>query len=342
MTGRVFPPAYRPPVTSRARTPAREYPLRTLAVVLFVAAIGFYAVLWVSGKEVGSALVAVPLLMFLSMPIFMNAARRELRFDLAGLLALGLLLRFLASYYRYTNAADSILYHRNGAVIAQHLRQFDFGVDPGAAVPGTGGLRYIAGVVEVFTGSNQYATFLVFAWLGFLACYLFYRAFATALPGADHRRYALLIFLWPSLLFWPSSIGKDCWMILAVSIAALGAARVFTRERGGYTLMLIGFGAGSLVRPHVMLIVLVGFVVALAIGRRVAKEGVTPSSVAKIAGLLREERRVDTAVDHGGTRLPGHATNLISAERVAGVDADTDDVPRVDRVGIRPLERFVD
>ena len=282
-------------------------------MVLFVAAIGFYAVLWVSGKEVGSTLVAVPLLMLLSMPIFMNArtARTAVR-PRRPSYALGLLLRFLASYYRYTNAADSILYHRNGAIIAQHLRQFDFGVDPGAAVPGTGGLRYIAGVVEVFTGSNQYATFLVFAWLGFLACYLFYRAFVTALPGADHRRYALLIFLWPSLLFWPSSIGKDCWMILAVSIAALGAARVFTRQHGGYTLMLIGFGAGSLVRPHVMLIVLVGFVVALAIGRRVAKEGVTPSSVAKIAGLV--------LLVVVGTFLVGRTQSLVGGSGVADFD----------------------
>ena len=286
MAGRVFPPAYRPPAAARPRTPAREFPWRTLAVVLFVVVMGFYAVVWVSGRAVGAALIAVPLLLLLSMPLFVSAARTESRFDLAGLMAVGLLLRFLASYYRFTNGADSVLYHQNGVIIAEHLRHFDFGVDPGAAVPGTGGLRYIAGVVEVLTGSDKYATFLVFAWLGFVACYLFYRAFVTALPNADRRRYALLIFLWPTLLFWPSSIGKDCWMILAVGIAVLGAARVFVRLRGGYTLMLIGFGAGSLVRPHVMLIVLVGFIVALAIGRRVSKAGVTPSSVAKVAGLI--------------------------------------------------------
>lgn len=286
MAGRVFPPAYRPPAAARPRTPVRQYPWRTLAVVLFVTAIGFFAVVWVSGRAVGAALITVPLLLLLSMPLLMNAARTEARFDLAGLMAVGLLLRFLTSYYRFVNGVDSIDYHKNGVIIAQHLRRFDFGVDPGAAVPGTGGLRYIAGVVEVFTGSNQYATFLVFAWLGFIAGYLFYRAFVTALPNADHRRYALLIFLWPTLLFWPSSIGKDCWTIFALGIAVLGAARVFVRLRGGYTLMLIGFAAGSLVRPHVMLIVAVAFVVALAVGRRVSRPGVTPSSVATIAGLV--------------------------------------------------------
>lgn len=312
MAGRAFPPAYRPAVTSRHRAPTREYPLRTVAVVLFVVTFGFFAVLWVSGKAVGTALIAVPFLMLLTMPLLANAARNETRFDLAGLLAVGLLLRFLASYYRFLNGADSVLYHLNGVVIAQHLRQFDFGVDPGAAVPGTGGLRYITGVVEVFTGSSKYGTFIVFAWLGFLACYLFYRAFVTALPGADHRRYALLIFLWPSLLLWPSSIGKDCWMILAVSIAVLGAARVFVRLRGGYTLMLIGFAAGSLVRPHVMLIVLVGFVVALAIGRRVTRPGVTPSSVAKVAGLV--------LLIVVGTFLVGRTQSLVGGSGVGDFD----------------------
>jgi hypothetical protein len=290
----------------------REFRWRTVAVVLFVGAIGFYSLLWISGEQVASALIAVPLLLLLTMPLFMNAARNEARFDLGGLLAVGLILRFLASYYRFTNGADSILYHRNGVIIAQHLRQFDFGVDPGAAVPGTGGLRYIAGVVEVFTGSNQYATFLVFAWLGFIACYLFYRAFVTALPNADHHRYALLIFLWPSLLFWPSSIGKDCWMILTVGLAVLGASRVFMRLRGGYTLMLLGFAGGSLVRPHVMLIVLVGFIVALAIGRRVAKPGVTPSSVAKVAGLV--------LLIVVGTFLVGRTQSVVGGSGVADFD----------------------
>ena len=310
MAGRVFPPAYRPPVASRPRAPAREYPWRTAAVVLFVLTLGFYAVMWVSGKAVAPALIAIPLLMLLTMPLFANAARSEVRFDLAGLLAVGLLLRFLASYYRFENGADSVSYHQNGVIIAQHLRQFDFGVDPGATVPGTGGLRYITGVVEVLTGSSKDATFIVFAWLGFLACYLFYRAFVTALPGADRRRYALLIFLWPSLLFWPSSIGKDCWTILAVSIAVLGAARVFVRLRGGYTLMLIGFGAGSVVRPHVMLIVVVAFVVALAIGRRVTRAGVTPSSVAKVAGLV--------LLIVVGTFLVGRTQSLVGGSAIGG------------------------
>ena len=90
----------------------------------------------------------------------------------------------------------------------------------------------------------------------------------TALPDADHRRYALLIFLWPTMLFWPSSIGKDCWMVFTLGIGALGAARVLMRRPGGYTLLVVGTLLGSLVRPHVALLELVAFGLAFLIGRQ--------------------------------------------------------------------------
>ena len=101
-------------------------------------------------------------------------------------------------------------------------------------------------------------------------------------------------------------------MILSVGLAVLGASRVFMRLRGGYTLMLLGFAGGSLVRPHVMLIVLVGFIVALAIGRRVTKPGVTPSSVAKVAGLV--------LLIVVGTFLVGRTQSVVGGSGVADFD----------------------
>src|SRR5258705_5785030 len=127
-------------------------------------------------------------------------------------------------------------------------------------------MKILTGVREVFTSSTAFATFLLFTWLGFIGCSLFYRAFVPAMPDADHRRYALLIFLWPTLLFWPSSIGKDCWMIFTLGIGALGAARVLVRRPGGYSLLTVGLLAGSIVRPHVALIELVAFALAFLVG----------------------------------------------------------------------------
>jgi hypothetical protein len=142
-------------------------------------------------------------------------------------------------------------------------------------------------VVEVFTNGNMFATFLVFSWLSFFGCYLFYKAFRLALPDCDLRRYVILVMLWPTLLYWPSSIGKDCWLIVSLGIASLGAAKVFVRRPGGYTLLLVGTVLGSFVRPHVSMLLAVAFAVGLLIGRRADRPGAaTPAVVAKMAGLV--------------------------------------------------------
>ena len=251
------------------REPKVERPFTTLAVVVGFLIAGLFLWAWlIDGKAVGVSLVEIPLLLLLTTPLFLRAARDEPRFDLAGILALGLVLRFAASYYRFLHAADAFVYHENGIKLAADYRHFNFGVDPGSPVPGTGGMRIVAGVVEVFTNGNMFGTFLVFTWLGFIGCYLFYRAFVTALPDCDAKRYALLVMLWPTMLYWPSSIGKDSWMLLTIALASLGTARLLTRARGGYVCIFLGLVGSALVRPHVTLLVFVAIGVAFIIGRR--------------------------------------------------------------------------
>jgi hypothetical protein len=73
-----------------------------------------------------------------------------------------------------------------------------------------------------------------------------------AVPEGDRRRYAALIFFLPSLLFWPSSIGKEAWMMLALGIAAFGAARILTgRTWNGLIWAGVGLWLSGIVRPHV-------------------------------------------------------------------------------------------
>lgn len=283
--------AYRAPLPPRFERPPTRFSWQPIACLLFVIVMAVTFVLWIhrvtSVGGVGVGLFMIPALTLLSTPLFLRASREQ-RFDLAGLMAVGLMLRFLACFVRFDNAQDGGIYTLKGGELAQSFRNLHFDVDTGASLPGTGGMRYVAGLVATITNTSAFAEFLVFTWLGFVGCYLLYRGFVTAMPEADHRRYALLIFLWPTLVFWPSSVGKDCWLLFTLGIGALGAARVFVRRPGGYTLLIIGLLLGSLVRPHVALIELVAFAFALLIGRRVhARPGaITPASVAKIAGLI--------------------------------------------------------
>jgi hypothetical protein len=268
--------------------PRRPAPWSGIAVVVFVTVIAFYGWLWlIEGAQVGAALLLVPLLIVLSLPVLVRAGRHEPGFELAGLLTTGLLLRFLGAYPRFENAADSILHQNAGVKLASSFREFDFSMHVDR-VPGTGGFRIVTGVVNVFTNDNAFATFLVLSWLAFWGCFLCYRALVIAFPASGRRRYALLVMLWPSLLFWPSSIGKEAWVLFAIGISAYGAARAFTRRPGGYLVLILGLAAVLLVRPHVALLLFVAFAAAFLVGRRdSAQPGkLTPGSVAKIAGLL--------------------------------------------------------
>jgi hypothetical protein len=265
------------------------FPWSFLALLGFLVCIAIYAWLWiVGGRPVGWALLFIPVLVALTSPLFVRAARTERRFDLGGLIAVGLLLRFAASYYRFDHAVDANVYHQFGVRFAESFRELHFGVDTGAAVPGTGTMRYISGLVHVLSNSDGFGAFLILSWFAFLGCYLLYRAFVTAVPDGDHYRYAWLVFLWPSLVFWPSSIGKESVMLFALGLAALGAARLFTRQPAGYTLVLLGIVLTYLMRPHVAMIMLVALVIALVLGRGHARptRTSTPASIAKAAAIV--------------------------------------------------------
>jgi hypothetical protein len=274
--------------SSEASTP-EVFPWYFVATLAFLAVLAMYAWLWImEGRSVGWALLAIPVLIVATALLLGRAVRRELQFDLGGLLVTALLLRFAASYYRYDNAIDARGYHNWGVQLAESFRNFTFSVDTGGGVPGTGTVRYISGLVNVLSNSDEFAAFLIFTWIAFFGCYLLYRAFVTAVPDGDRYRYAKFLFFWPSLVLWPSSIGKESVMLLALGLGALGAARLFTRRPGGYTLVLLGIVLGYFVRPHVAMIALMALVFGLVIsrGHAPASRSLTPGSIAKFAAVL--------------------------------------------------------
>jgi hypothetical protein len=278
------------PLPSEAEAPTTVvFPWSFVAIFAFLVCMGMYAWLWVAGgAPVGAALPTIPVLVALTAPILVHAARTERRFDLAGLLALGLLLRFIAMYYRFDHAVDARTYNVWGTHLAESFRDLNFAPDTGAAVPGTGSMRYISGLAHLLSNSDELGAFLILTWLAFLGCYLLYRAFVTAVPDGDRYRYACLLFLWPSVVLWPSSIGKEAVILFSIGIAALGAARLFTRRPGGYALLFLGILVTYLVRPHVALIMLVALGAGLVIGRGHPRptRALTPASIAKVAAVV--------------------------------------------------------
>lgn len=271
-------------------------PTRGVAVAGVLACAGYVAVLmWALAHatyDVWVGMLLVPLLMAVSAPVLLRAARRDDDPTLGQLLLLALLLKLLSAVARYYMAfvlyegvADSQAYHDHGVHLAALLRLGLYEQPPGP-FPGTATLSIITGVVYAVFGPAMMTGFFVFSWMGFWGLFLFFRAFRLALPQADSRRYAALVLFLPSLLFWPSSIGKESWMTFMLGLATYGAARFLTRHPGGLPCLAAGLTGVALVRPHMAILVFSGLFVAYLLRPSARTSLLSPLAKAAMVVLL--------------------------------------------------------
>ena len=239
--------------------------------------------------DVWGGILVAPILIAFTLPLALSAARADGTSATARLVMAAVLLKLAGSVVRYYvtfsvyGAADATVYSQRGKILASSFRHGDFVIELGKKVVGTGFIEIVTGVVYTITGASKLAGFFVFAWFGFVGLFLFYRAFRIAFPEGDARRYALLVFFLPSLLFWPSSIGKESWMMLNLGLMSYGAARILVRRHGGFIALLLGGLGSAMVRPHVTLIGMVALFAAYLL-RPASKKSIL-GPVAKIAML---------------------------------------------------------
>jgi hypothetical protein len=242
--------------------------------------------------EVWVALVLVPVLGLLSVPMVRRAAASDGKPELVGLLAfalifkaIGTLIRYAVAFEVYEGVADASMYHDWGVSVSEAMHAGGLsGLDVGRDATSTGFIRLVTGYVYALIGPTMLGGFFVFSWLGFWGLYLFYRALRIAVPEADHRRYALMIFFLPSMIFWPSSIGKEAWMTLALGMVAFGGAKLLQHERGAIVPLVIGLWATAMVRSHVALLVFAALGVGYLLRRSTRSTSVAPAF--KAAGLV--------------------------------------------------------
>jgi hypothetical protein len=264
---------------------------------------------------VWGGLWVAPVLIVLSLPVAGRAARLDgpaigrivLLAAVTKVLAAPLL-RYWVAFSLYGGASDAALYHRSGTELAPLFRD---GIYQGLGrISGTRFVEILTGQVYTVTGPTRLGGFMVFSWLSFLGLYLFYRAFRTVYPDGDGRRYALLVFFFPTLLFWPSSIGKEAVMIFFLGAAAFGAAQLLSGRFRGLVSLGLGLWGAAVVRPHMALILAAALVVA------------TPIAVLRGAASteLRQRSRLSSAVLLLGLVLAG-STLIGVAEQFFGVES---------------------
>jgi hypothetical protein len=261
------------------------------AAAVAAAAAGGVALAWFMEHRPYDTWAAGPVLaalVILNVPLLRRAARAEVDPRIANLLWWAFGLKMLASVPRYIIAfdlydgtADANSYSRIGAVLARQFRDGQLTVDLGKPVQGTGFIEILTGVVYSITGATTVGGFFVFSAFGFWGLYLFHRAFVRSFPDGDHWRYARLVFLLPSLLFWPSSIGKEAWMCLGLGVVTYAASRMLTGARGGVWMLAVGALMLNTVRPHVAAIAVFSIFVAYLV-RRPPKRAFGPAPTGKL------------------------------------------------------------
>jgi hypothetical protein len=244
---------------------------------------------FVVGDDLVSGLLVAMVLVLASLPLLSWMARQEDDPRIRRIIGWGFFLKLMAAPAQlvvaqqfFSGIADFNIYHGVGATLATQFRHGNFSTDIGP-VTGTGFISVVTGIVYTVTGVTKLGGSFVFAWLGFLGLCCFYRAFVMGFPQGDRRRYALLVFLLPSMVFWSSSIGKDAWMTLTLVIITLGGARLLTRIRGGFLIFVVGLAGAAMVRPHVALIAFVGFAAGYMLRRPQRRSPLNP--VVKLGGV---------------------------------------------------------
>ncbi|MCO5312207.1 MAG: hypothetical protein M9952_04620 [Microthrixaceae bacterium] len=227
-------------------------------------------------------------------------ARREGAPDLASLLVMALfakvvftLVRYFVITVVYDDVADAGNYVKWGVQFADLLRSGQFPALDGSLTgrtPETERIGFVAGLMILVVGASRYALSFLFSAICFAGQVLAWRAFRRAVPDGDSKRYAMLLFFLPSMLFWPSSIGKDALMIGCIGVVSYGAAQLLGDQVsiGGVITFTVGVAALMAIRPHMALIA----VVALAIGATagsvsgIRQRGASKSALVRLAALV--------------------------------------------------------
>jgi hypothetical protein len=242
--------------------------------IVISAIFGFWAFATGVTPDIWVPAVIFLALVVVSIPICIRTAGRPIDRRLLKILLLAFTLkmlcvfpRYAVSEYVYKGDGDAYGYFDGGRVLYDNVHHGHWSLEGSLIAPfpdETRTVGYVTGVLFLVFGTTYMGGYIIFTWLSWLGLVFFFRAFRIAFPNAPPYRGAVLIFLLPSVLYWPSSLGKDAVMVFAIGLMTLGLSRLLTPSK---PLVGILWAAGggyliSMIRPHLLAIALVGVVVS--------------------------------------------------------------------------------
>jgi hypothetical protein len=218
-------------------------------------------------------------------------ATKEDRDWFPGLMMWGFIAKMLGSLARFYMVTgiyrdgDSFTYHSIGRIMANVWRGFVVPTSNSSA--GTATAEQITGFLYAPYSPSMLGGFLIFALVAFTGQLLFYAAGRHWLKGHQLRMYAVAVFFFPSLIFWPSSIGKDALMLFFLGLAAYGASRMLRYYQFSALLYAApGLYFASLIRSHVAAVMGLAIALAALFGRAPKEYRASPKRAFVIVVVL--------------------------------------------------------
>ena len=196
-------------------------------------------------------------------------------------------LQIIVVEHVYRGVADWTRYTNQGALLSDNLRGGQFTLEGTGInhIVGDGGASIYGGIIMTIVGPNKLAAFLVAAFLSFVGSVLFYLAFKAVFPEANRGRYALLVFLFPSVLFWTADVSKESAMFFGLGLVAYGMALILTGRLMGYVYGVVGGVIALVIRPDELVILVVAFAVAMVV-RGIFRQGRSFGSPFRVVGAI--------------------------------------------------------
>lgn len=236
------------------------------SVVVLSVILGFFLVASQVDADTWVPMLILVNLVVISVPICMRLSGMPRDSKLFKLLLASFFLKMLFTPARYwlnegyyKGEGDAARYDQAGDYFIENFKQGKWDIAPAelnSFPKETRVVGYITGMLYIPFGTTYFGGYLIFSWLAWLGYLCVFKAFRVAYPNAPPYFLAKLMLFFPSLLFWPASIGKDALMVLLIGVFTIGVARVLTGDRLFLGILWVVTGATLMlqVRPHLLLV----------------------------------------------------------------------------------------
>ena len=167
----------------------------------------------------------------------------------------------------YYGGGDALAYHDTAAELAAGVWRYgqfpEFGGQAGTYFVGR-----LTAYIYLVIGSSFIGGMLFYGSLSFWGSYFYLRMYRAAFPKRDLLPVALLLFFFPSITFWTSSISKDALILFFGGVFCWNFSRIAQRFSAARLpalgLSVLGMG---MVRPHIALMAAIAATTALTMSQ---------------------------------------------------------------------------